>query len=268
MNSFRGDVRLYVNGRLQFSSLDAHRYNEAIVHVPPLLAERPRPIGHALVLGDGDGMVTRELLSRKDIQSVIKVSPDKALTALARSHPRLRSLNADALLDTRVQIISADILEVLESRRRLYDLIVADLPNPDTLDAARLYTREFYRLVRLNLAPGGVFVTQATSPYYTERAFRAIKLTMESVFPDTASYHLWVPSMGDWGFIVGGTGPLPLDRESAEDLPDLRFLSRRMIPGLFVFPTGAPEPEPVDLATLDRPVVLDYYLDSWRSWLN
>ncbi len=266
MNSFRGDVRLYVNDELQFSSVDAHRYNEAIVHVPPLLTSRR--IENVLVLGDDDGMVVQELLRRDGVTSVTQVSPNDTVSRLAKTHPRLLEINGQSLLDPRVQTVSTEIFDILESRSRLYDMVIADLPNPGTLQAARLYTRDFYELVRLNLAPGGVFVTQATSPYFAERAFRAIGKTMDTVFPDTAAYHLWVPSLGDWGFVVGGTKPLATDVPAEGRLPDTRFLTTRMVPGLFVFPPGPPAPEPVEIATLDRPIVLDYYLDGWRSWLN
>ena len=142
------------------------------MHVPPLLAERPRPIGHALVLGDGDSMMTRELLSRKDIQSVIKVSPDKALTALARNILGSGSQRR-ALLDTRVQIISADILEVLESRRRLYDLIVADLPDPDTLDAVAALRTGVLQAGSAELGAGRRLRHPSHRTYYTERAGRS-----------------------------------------------------------------------------------------------
>ncbi|WP_280205009.1 hypothetical protein, partial [Nocardia farcinica] len=44
------DVRLYLNGDLQFSSVDEYRYHEALVH--PVLAG---PRARVLVLGGGDG---------------------------------------------------------------------------------------------------------------------------------------------------------------------------------------------------------------------
>ena len=46
------DLRLYINGNLQFSSRDEHRYHEALVHPGLLALPWARNV---LVLGGGDG---------------------------------------------------------------------------------------------------------------------------------------------------------------------------------------------------------------------
>ena len=53
------DLRLYLNGNLQFSSRDEYRYHEALVH--PGLARLPHA-RRVLVLGGGDGLAVREVL--------------------------------------------------------------------------------------------------------------------------------------------------------------------------------------------------------------
>src|SRR5262249_38574378 len=53
------DLRLYLNGNLQFSSRDEYRYHEALVH--PGLA-RLASAHNVLVLGGGDGLAVREIL--------------------------------------------------------------------------------------------------------------------------------------------------------------------------------------------------------------
>jgi spermidine synthase len=50
---WKDDLRLYINGNLQFSSRDEYRYHEALVHpVLPACLGRKR----VLVLGGGDGL--------------------------------------------------------------------------------------------------------------------------------------------------------------------------------------------------------------------
>ncbi|MCK7580394.1 MAG: hypothetical protein MZV65_35285 [Chromatiales bacterium] len=49
---WKGDLRLFLNGNLQFSSRDEYRYHEALVH--PALARVPGA-RRVLVLGGGDG---------------------------------------------------------------------------------------------------------------------------------------------------------------------------------------------------------------------
>ncbi len=56
---WKDDLRLYINGNLQFSSRDEYRYHEALVH--PAL--QPLPWARrVLVLGGGDGLALREIL--------------------------------------------------------------------------------------------------------------------------------------------------------------------------------------------------------------
>jgi spermidine synthase len=52
-----GDVRLFLNGDLQFSSRDEYRYHESLVH--PAMAGRHERV---LILGGGDGLAAREVL--------------------------------------------------------------------------------------------------------------------------------------------------------------------------------------------------------------
>src|SRR5690606_39611813 len=51
------DVRLFLNGDLQFASQDEYRYHESLVH--PAMAGRHERV---LVLGGGDGLALREIL--------------------------------------------------------------------------------------------------------------------------------------------------------------------------------------------------------------
>ena len=54
-----GDLRMFLDGGLQFSTVDEHRYHEALVHPAMALAARRERV---LVLGGGDGMAVREIL--------------------------------------------------------------------------------------------------------------------------------------------------------------------------------------------------------------
>ena len=54
-----GDLRLFLNGNLQFSSRDEYRYHEALVW--PALGRVANP-RNVLILGGGDGLAAREVL--------------------------------------------------------------------------------------------------------------------------------------------------------------------------------------------------------------
>lgn len=259
----RDDVRLYLDGHLQFSSVDEHRYHETLVHVPLAFAPAARSV---LVLGGGDGLAVREVLKHPDVAAVTLVDLDPAVTGLAATHPHLTRLNGDSLrADPRVRVVNDDAFSFLSERSALYDVIIADLPDPNSSALARLYSREFYQLIDRNLAPEGVFMTQATSPFFARRAFWGIHATVASVFPHVRPLHALVPSFGDWGFVVAARRPL--DEAVTRPVPGIttRFLDDRVFAKLFVFEKDL-KAEAVEPSTLDRPIVLSYYLEGWQQW--
>ena len=84
MTRWREDIRLYLNGHLQFSSVDEYRYHEALVH-PAMLA--PGPKRRILILGGGDGLAAREVLSFNEVQDVVLVDLDPKVTNIFRDVP-------------------------------------------------------------------------------------------------------------------------------------------------------------------------------------
>lgn len=263
LTRYRGDVRLFLNGNLQFSSRDEYRYHEALVHLPLAAQGKPERI---LVLGGGDGLAVREILKHGAVRSIVLVDLDPAMTNLARTNPLLRELNGDSLDDPRVAVVNADGMRYLDEETGTFDVIIADLPDPNNASLARLYSREFYKLVRRHLRPGGVFVTQSTSPYYARDAFWCIHESMRAAgFTEVTAYHAYLPSFGDWGFNLGTDRPV----EAASLAPSVetRFLSAETLPALFVFPADTARPDPpVKVSSLDRPEILPYYLEGWRYW--
>jgi spermidine synthase len=88
------DVRLFLNGDLQFSTLDEHRYHEALVH-PAFNGPRSR----VMILGGGDGLAAREVLRYADVDEVVLVELDPAVTAAASTLDRLTAANDGAFED-------------------------------------------------------------------------------------------------------------------------------------------------------------------------
>ncbi len=259
----RDDLRLYLDGNLQFSSVDEHRYHEVLVHVPLAFAPNARSI---LVLGGGDGLAVRELLKYQTVEKITLVDLDPEVLELAATNPHVTRINERSLTrDPRVRIVAGDAFAFLGERSALYDIIIADLPDPNNSALSRLYTREFYQRVGRSLAPNGVFVTQATSPFFARRAFWGINETVAAVFTHTRPFHALVPSFGDWGFVLAAHEPLAVaDARIAEGIPT-RFLNDDGLAKLFVFPKDL-SAQKVEASTLDRPIVLSYYLDGWRYW--
>ncbi|MBK6742698.1 MAG: polyamine aminopropyltransferase [Hydrogenophilales bacterium] len=201
---WQDDIRLYLNGNLQFSSRDEHRYHEALVH--PALAALPGA-RRVLVLGGGDGLAVREILKYKNIDSVTLVDLDPEMTGLFTTSAPLVALNAGALRDKRVKVVNADAGQWLEGDVGSFDLIVADFPDPSNYALGKLYSVPMYRLMTRHLAAGGYLVVQSTSPYFAPHAYWCIDATLREAGFQTWPYHVYVPSFGEWGYILAGTRP-------------------------------------------------------------
>lgn len=257
----KDDLRMFLNGNLQFSALDEYRYHEALVH--PAMSAAKRPPRRILLLGGGDGLAIRELLAHPSVEEVVMVDLDPAVTQLAREHAVLRRLNGDSLRDPRVKVHHQDAFVFLKDERALWDVIIADLPDPNNAGLARLYSREFYGLVRNRLAAGGVVVTQATSPFFAKDAFWCIEETMRRADLETRPYHAYVPAFGDWGFVLAA--PFPIDVDALDVTVPTRFLDRDVMRSMFVFEKDLRPTQRVG-SSLDEPVVLSRYLAGWQHW--
>ncbi|EDM76236.1 spermidine synthase [Plesiocystis pacifica SIR-1] len=270
------DIRLYIDGNLQFSSADEHRYHESLVH--PAFAAREQfgdaPAKRVLILGGGDGLAVRELLRYPEIERVDLVDLDPEMTRLFRETPALSALNHGSLADPRVHVHNADAMRWLEEHRSAansgagerasWDVIVVDLPDPNNLSLGKLYTRSFYRLVRWALAPDGVAVVQSTSPYLSPRAFWCIVQTLDAADLHPRPYHAHVPSFGDWGYALIARSPLELPGALPTQLPPdertkLRFLADELVPSLFAFPADQRPPEGLEINRLDTQMLVHYY---------
>lgn len=252
------DLRLYLNGDLQFSSYDEYRYHESLVH-PAMDGEH----ASVLILGGGDGLALREVLTYDDVESATLVELDPAMIELASSMPQIRKLNDDAFNDDRVEVVTADAFSWLRTHAAAYDVIVVDMPDPDQTETAKLYSVEFYSLVRAHLAPGGRAVVQSGSPYFAPQSFWCIGETLNAAGLATTPYHVDVPSFGDWGFNLTSAADTP---ELAIDPPQpLRFLTPEQLAAATVFPADRP-PLDVPASTLMDPVILEYAQQEWAGY--
>ncbi|MEO9968514.1 MAG: polyamine aminopropyltransferase [Hyphomonadaceae bacterium] len=192
-----GDLRLFIDGHLQFSQQDEHRYHEALVH--PALGWSGVP-KRVLVLGGGDGMAVREILKHDGVETIDLVDLDPQMTWLGQSFAPVVALNQDALNAPEVTIYNEDAFVFIQRSEEKYDRVIIDFPDPHNEAISKLYSEEFYALVRAHLSDGGVVVTQSSSPYFARRTYWSIGATLESIFPDVLSYQITIPSFGVWGY--------------------------------------------------------------------
>lgn len=204
MTRWKNDTWLYLNGNEQFSSYDEELYHEPLVHPAMLVVPEAKNV---LILGGGDGLALREVLKHPSVKQVTLVDIDPAMTRLGRENDILVELNGGSLLDPRVVIANEDALTWLERASGIWDVMLIDLPDPKTADLARLYSLELYQLASRHLAPGGALVTQATSSFFTKRAFLSILATVRASGLVAVPYHNHVPTLGEWAWVIGVKGP-------------------------------------------------------------
>ena len=259
-----GDVRLFLNGDLQFSSKDEARYHEALVH--PAMAG---PHARVLVLGGGDGLAMREVLRHPGVRQATQVELDPRMLELARTDPRLRRLNAAALEDPRVELVRADAfgwLRTAPARAGSFDVVIADFPDPDDAALAKLYSVELYGLVSRVLAPGGRLVVQSGSPAFARRAYWSVAATMRAAGLSKTAYHVDVPSFGDWGFHLATRDGGPPALRLASPPGGLRTLDAATLRAAGTFAPDRRRPPGDLVSTLDRPRILQFAREGYQDY--
>jgi len=259
----RDDLRLFLDGQLQFSSLDEYRYHEALVH--PVMAWHGRPV-RVLLLGAGDGLALREVLRWPAVRQVDVLELDPAVVRLAREQPFLRRLNGASLEDGRVRLVIGDAFQRVRQLQGTYDVIIADFPDPATPALARLYSVTFYGRLLRRLAPDGMLVTQASTPFFSPRVLASIQATLAELRLTTRPYGVDVPSFGPWGFVMAHRGP---PRPAPAVLPfQGRWIDQGQLEHLFPLSRdlALPPGERVLPNRLHRPVLADYQRQGrWRQ---
>ncbi|MCK5100967.1 MAG: spermidine synthase, partial [Desulfobacteraceae bacterium] len=230
------ETRLFLNGNLQLCSLDEARYHEPLVHPAMNLVPQRKKI---LILGGGDGCALREVLKYKDVEQVMLVDLDPAITQLAMEHPQLIKINKNAFKDARIVkqnldgITPGDIKEIFMEKEQFtkskikestkiaevkimnidadkflgkipgfWDVIIVDMPDPSSPELTKLYSKAFYIKAKRHLSMNGIMVVQATSPYFAKESFLCIGRTIESAGFSILPFHENVPSFGDWGWYI------------------------------------------------------------------
>ncbi len=255
------DIRLFIDGNLQFSTEDEFRYHEILVHpaaflIQKIIANPGAPlkngktrdfnagnqsnqstVAKVLVMGGGDGMAVRELLKYRHIEQITLVDIDPQVTEMFKHHPLLKKMNLNALNHPRVEIVNQDAFEFISREHQLYHLVILDFPDPRNHDLAKLYSLEFYQYVKLSLAPGAIVATQSCSPLYSPKSFYTIKKTMQAAGFNVLSLHQNMKSFDEWGFQIGSlkmTEKQMANRlEQFQELVPTKFLNRQAVQAAF-----------------------------------
>jgi spermidine synthase len=240
-------INFYLNGRLQFSSMDEKIYHSYLVS--PVLAGSARH-DNILIIGGGDGLALRDVLDWSpkkvtliDLDSeLLDIFKRPELHLPNRLARQITQLNQLSLQDKRVNIIGGDaFIEInkLLSQQQVFDAIIVDLPDPGHPDLNKLYSVNFYARLNQLLAGDGQIAIQSTSPYHAKASFISIGKTVKAAnFNHVEQYHDNVPSFGEWGWTIATkSGASPLNRLNKLDELTVKheWLNLPMIKAAFIF---------------------------------
>lgn len=231
---------LMLDGKLQSAECDEYIYHEALVQ--PALCLHPAP-RRVLIIGGGEGATAREVLKHPVVEEVVMVDFDRELVALAREY--LPSWHLASFADSRLRFFVRDGYEFVTTARTNYDVIIIDVVDSfEGGPAEALYTREFYRVLKRRLAPGGILVVQAMECDASEsNDHLRVRENLKGLFAHTRSYLTFVPSFwSTWGFVLASDAidPLRVSPDAIDSVINdrgvfsrLRFYDGRTHKGMF-----------------------------------
>lgn len=259
------DLRLFLNANLQFSSMDEYRYHEALVHPALSAVTSPKRV---LIIGGGDGLALREALKYPEVEKVTLVDLDPAMTRLFSSNEMLTELNDKSLLSSKLTIINRDAFLWLkeiqhEKEKPIFDAIIIDVPDPSNFSVGKLYSLTFYKLLQSVTDENTLISIQSTSPLVARKSFWCINKTLKAAGFMTTPYHTYVPSFGEWGFILASWKPYT----PPQKYPDgLRYVSYETAREMFHFPADMAEVE-TKIQRLDDQALVHYFDEEWSEYL-
>ncbi|KAA3606905.1 MAG: polyamine aminopropyltransferase [Calditrichaeota bacterium] len=253
VTSSQADVKLFINGNLQFSSLDEYRYHEALVLPALSFVKNPQNI---LILGGGDGLAIREILTHvEDFEKITLVDLDPEMTKTFSENLDLVRLNDGSLLEEKVEIFNEDAFIWTRNCEVKYDLIICDFPDPSNYSLGKLYSNTFYNYISNILKDEGILTVQSTSPFFAKKSFWCIENTIRSTGFQTKPYHIFVPTFGEWGFVLASKKDF--QKQNKFDL-DSQFLNNEILNSMFKFPKDISE-IPTEINKLNNQILIRYY---------
>ncbi|HEX6880216.1 MAG TPA: fused MFS/spermidine synthase [Terriglobales bacterium] len=177
-----GSRTLIQNGLPLFTSPDRASAEEA-VHFPMLEHPAPKSI---LLIGGGINGSLAEILKHPTVERVDYVELDPAVLRMARQNfPEAQKL----LSQPRAHLHEKDGRLFVKETGQQFDVIILNLPEPQTAQINRFYTVEFFRQVSSRLKRDGVFGFQmhASEEYLSPQSaefLRCLNATLHEVFPN------------------------------------------------------------------------------------
>ncbi len=149
INHVDGNPYFFING---YNSIPLNNPSEKIVGA---VSSRFSPhTNNALVLGLGSGATASVVGSLFAHTDVVEINP-----VVRENLFRMKRWNFDIEHNPRVNIVVDDAIHYTKASQAHYDLILNTVTTPLYFSSAKLYTRNFFSIIKQRLNPGGIYVT-------------------------------------------------------------------------------------------------------------
>jgi len=258
----------YENGVLTFNFPDEFSSEESS-HLTLLQHPEPKKI---LIIGGGAGGTINELLKYPTINAIDYIELDPLMINLAK-----KIINNKVLYSPKVNIHNVDGRRFLEAIPNLYDVVIVNLPDPNTAQINRFYTKEFFRSVYEHLNNDGVFSVGATSGenYISPELgdyLRCIYYTLKEVFPEIkvmpGDYCRFIAAKNK-GFMTDDYRLL--DKRLSVDTKYVRdyYLQDKLSEGRLIYLWNELLSKPVKFINTDfHPICYYYNITFWSTYFN
>lgn len=132
----------------------------------------------ALVLGLGTGISGGAAATFFGSTTAVEINP-----AMIDFLPHFSGVNLNIAVNPKVTIVEDDGIAFLRRTKKYYDVIYNTVTNPLYFSSAKLYTRDFFKLAKARLSPGGVYALWMDNRASAEGA-KIIFQTLQSEFAD------------------------------------------------------------------------------------
>ncbi len=190
---------LMSDGSFIFSERDEAIYHEMIAHVPLFVHAQAKNV---LVLGGGSGGIAREVIKHVSVERCTVVERDQAVVNACKA---FLPQTAAAFFSPRVKLIIQDEFDWISSTKEIFDVIL--------IDATDLISDEVYASLKKILAPKGLIVSQAESPFYAGALQANFAQILKNHFKRVHFYNftnLTYPG-GLWSLSFASDGTHPID---------------------------------------------------------
>ena len=175
-------------------------------HLPIVLfkASAKRDPENVFIVGFGSGNSSYEV----SLHEGVNVYCGELVADLSKTATYFVDMNHNIISNPRFQMLVGDARTTLLASTRHYDLIESDSIHPEiNFD---LYTEEYFRICRSKLAPNGMVSSWLPLFKLSDRDFRTILKTFQTVFPHASLWYAPVYA-NDHALLIGSLNELKID---------------------------------------------------------